>query len=76
MFFITAFAQGSSSADRPLSNLRQLFAEFRNVQTENRRRRAVADRVRRELNSYSDRELNDLGISRFDIERLARDAAV
>ena len=75
MFLITAFAQGSSSADRPLSNLRQLFAEFRAVQIENRRRRATANRVRQELDSYSDRELNDLGISRMDIEQLARDAA-
>ncbi len=76
MFLITAFAQGSSSADRPLSNLRQLFAEFRAVRTETRQRRATVNRIRQELNSYSDRELNDLGISRMDIERLARSAAI
>ena len=75
MFLITAFAQGSSSADRPLSNLRQLFAEFRAVRIDNSRRRATIKRVRQELNSYSDRELNDLGLCRSDIERLARDAA-
>lgn len=29
----------------------------------------------RELNACSDRELSDMGISRFDVRRLAREAA-
>ena len=29
-------------------------------------------RIRRELESYTDRQLNDLGLSRFDIEDVAR----
>ena len=32
-------------------------------------------RVRRELETYSDRELNDMGISRADIGRIALEAA-
>ncbi len=37
-------------------------------------RRQFTDRarVRRELQSYSDRELQDLGLSRFDIEAVAQ----
>lgn len=32
-------------------------------------------RVRRELEAYSDRELNDMGLSRADIGRIALEAA-
>jgi uncharacterized protein YjiS (DUF1127 family) len=32
-------------------------------------------RVRRELEAYSDRELNDIGLSRADIGRIALEAA-
>lgn len=32
-------------------------------------------RVRRELETYSDRELNDMGLSRADIGRIALEAA-
>jgi uncharacterized protein YjiS (DUF1127 family) len=32
-------------------------------------------RVRRELESYSERELNDMGLSRADIGRIALEAA-
>ena len=32
-------------------------------------------RVRNELEAYSERELNDIGISRGDITRIAREAA-
>ena len=31
--------------------------------------------VRNELHAYSDRELNDMGLSRADIPRIAREAA-
>jgi len=47
--------------------LRNLGALFSN------RRRQVSERarIRRELMSYSDRELNDLGLGRSDIEAVA-----
>lgn len=32
-------------------------------------------RVARELNGYTDRELNDIGLTRSDIPRVAREAA-
>ncbi len=75
MFLITSFAQGSNPGDRPLVQLRQLFAEFRAARAEQGRRRAAFARVRQELNAYTDRELNDLGVARGDIDRLAREAA-
>ncbi len=37
--------------------------------------RAVYGQTVRELSALSDRELNDLGISRFDIGRVAHEAA-
>ena len=37
-----------------------------------RHRRYV--QIRQELESYSDRQLNDLGIARWDIPRVARDS--
>lgn len=51
-----------------LSSLRQRLALFIH------RSRAAAD-VRRELSVMTDAELNDLGISRTAIARLAREAA-
>ena len=39
------------------------------------RRRATAAQVTRELNTMTDAELNDIGISRAAISRLAREAA-
>lgn len=38
-------------------------------------RRETERRVLRELTGYSDRELRDMGISRIDIERIAREHA-
>lgn len=76
MFLITSFAQGSSANDRPLTGLRQLLAEMVAAVAERRRQRQTAARVRAELLAYSDRELADLGISRFDIGRLADEAAI
>jgi uncharacterized protein YjiS (DUF1127 family) len=34
-------------------------------------RRAAYAQTRRELSALSDRELNDIGLSRYDIERIA-----
>lgn len=42
---------------------------------ENRARRAVYRQTLRELNALTTRDLNDLGISRSMITRLAREAA-
>lgn len=39
------------------------------------RRRKAYNRTSAELSACSDRDLNDLGIARTDIPRLARDAA-
>lgn len=39
------------------------------------RRQRVYSRTRVELSALTDRELADLGISRFDIARVAREAA-
>jgi uncharacterized protein YjiS (DUF1127 family) len=39
------------------------------------RRWATYQRVRAELESYSERELNDMGISRGDVTRIALEAA-
>jgi len=40
------------------------------------RRRAAAKQVRAELGAMTDAELNDIGISRTAISRLAREAAL
>ncbi len=40
--------------------------------SQHRHRLAERARIRRELESYTDRELQDLGISRFDIEAVAQ----
>jgi len=40
------------------------------------KRYAAYQRTVRELSACSDRELADMGISRFDVRRLAREAAV
>ena len=39
------------------------------------RRWATYQRVRRELETYNERELNDMGMSRADITRIALEAA-
>jgi len=39
------------------------------------RRRAVYNQIVNELSQYSDRNLSDLGIARYDIERLAREGS-
>jgi len=39
------------------------------------RRRAAYNKTLNELSSCTDRDLNDLGIARYDIPRIAREAA-
>ncbi len=39
------------------------------------RRRAAYNQIIRELSQYSDRNLADLGIAQYDIERLAREGS-
>ena len=48
--------------------LRNLFAQV----AQRRQQTAERARVRRELQSYTDRELWDLGLSRFDIEAVVQ----
>jgi uncharacterized protein YjiS (DUF1127 family) len=49
-----------------------IVAEKRSRREENKMWREIERQVRRELMAYSDRELDDLGISRVDIPRIAR----
>jgi len=51
-----------------LDRARAAFADWR-------ARRAAFAQVENELSVLSDRELNDLGLSRYDIPRVAREAA-
>lgn len=51
-----------------LSSVRSTYSLFR-------RRRSAANQVRLELGRLTDAELNDIGISRSAISRLAREAA-
>ncbi|TDL81588.1 DUF1127 domain-containing protein [Palleronia sediminis] len=53
---------------------RSRFAEMLAALRQNRARRAEYLRVRGELEMLSNRELSDIGISRADIERVARSA--
>lgn len=59
--------QGLSLADR--------FGAFRQRLREARAKREVYDRTVRELSLLSDRDLADIGISRYAIEDLAREHA-
>lgn len=52
----------------------RLLRAMQRVQ-ENRARRAVYRQTMRELNALTDRDLNDLGISRSMINRLSHEAA-
>lgn len=52
----------------------RLLAAMQRMQ-ENRARRAVYNQTLRELNSLTERDLNDLGISRSMITRVAHEAA-
>ncbi len=72
MFFITAFSHGTAPADHPITGLRQLVAQLMTTITAARRRRTEENRIRAELSTYSNRELAELGLSRGDIEAIAR----
>ena len=72
MFFITAFSHGSAPADHPITGLRQILSQMVASLTESRRRRLEQNRIRAELSTYSNRELADLGLSRGDIDAIAR----
>lgn len=52
-----------------------LAAEIEAAVTTLQTRRETERRVLRELASYNDRELRDMGITRFDIRRIAREHA-
>ena len=53
----------------------QLAEQIRAAVEDSQQSRKVEQRVRRELSAYSDRELNDIGITRSDVPRLAREEA-
>lgn len=55
----------------PFDGLRSLIADWRAELA----RRAAYRETRRQLLSLSDRELDDLGVARWDIDRVARCAA-
>lgn len=74
MFMITSFASGAGRAERPLTALRQLINDVWIAFETNRSQRRAESRVRDELHAYSDRELADLGITRGDIDQIARSA--
>ena len=71
----TSNAHALASFGTPAGNLvntggllRDLGALF----TKHRHQLSERARIRRELQGYSDRELQDLGLSRFDIEAVAQ----
>jgi len=51
------------------------FEALRSAGAQLLRRRRIYSRTLAELSALTDRELADLGISRFDIARVAREAA-
>ena len=48
-----------------------LFASFSATLAARRARNSARANIRRELESYTDRQLNDLGLSRIDIDDVA-----
>lgn len=69
---MTVIAQAQTTAEAGLRG--RLMTAVQRIQ-ENRARRAVYRQTLRELNALSTRDLNDLGISRSMITRLAHEAA-
>ena len=67
MAYATSFTTSSTASTRPalfrqsMNLFRQRIAEYR-----------TRARMRTELNSYSDRHLSDMGLSRSDIEDVVR----
>lgn len=64
MAFLTETGHGATMLD----TLRGIPGRMRRA---NERRRRIAE-VHRELTALSDRDLNDIGLSRSDIDRVAR----
>lgn len=56
-------------------SLKTVFAEIRETLRVKAAKRAVYMDTQRELSVLTDRDLADLGINRYDIPRIARDAA-
>lgn len=69
---MTVIAQAHTTAEAGLRG--RLMTAVQRIQ-ENRARRAVFRQTLRELNALSTRDLNDLGINRSMITRLAHEAA-
>lgn len=68
----------TSIATRPSAALRVVQDRITHVRSAMRvygRRYATYQQTVRELSACTDRELADMGISRFDVRRLAREAA-
>ncbi len=57
------------------ANLGQRFSAFRAAQADRAARNRAFRTTRDELSAMSDRDLADLGLSRFQIEDVAREAA-
>ena len=65
---MSTMTHDQTASFRAYGNSDSIFAR---VATWNQRRKTIA-RVTRELNTYSDRQLADLGLSRGDIPDVAR----
>lgn len=59
-----------------LKNILSEFTGLKAKMTKAWQRHLVYRQVVFELSGYSDRELEDLGIARYDIERLARESSL
>lgn len=70
-----SITQSSTVLDVALDAGRTFFEQKRNQIRAALAKRKVFHTTRRELAALSDRDLNDLGIARFDINRLAMEAA-
>lgn len=60
---------------RPAFNLRQFLSTILKSAAEDWRQHRMFDRTKRELEALSDRELDDIGISRWMISDIARETA-
>jgi uncharacterized protein YjiS (DUF1127 family) len=67
-------AEGINESNSPAPDEMETAMKFEFIRRYFRERRAYWN-VIRELSTYSDRELHDLGIDRADIEQIAREAA-
>ena len=58
-----------------MTSLFDRFSSVKDIVLTAIRQRRIYERTVAELNNLTDRELNDLGISRFSIPELARESA-